>query len=109
LLPPITASRLAVMVLGGLALQGWVLLVPVVIRNGLRVRWIGLRDRAHGGWESASVATSGLAIVCAELKILFLAVIFWIAFVLWLLTALAAHVATESLAGFRRSRGRGAP
>jgi hypothetical protein len=36
-------------------------------------------------------------------------VIFWIAFVLWLLTALAAPVATESLAGFRRSRGRGAP
>ncbi|MDT5211894.1 MAG: hypothetical protein QOK18_133 [Mycobacterium sp.] len=95
------------MVLGGLALQGWVLLVPAVIRNGLRVRWIGLRDQAHGGWELASVATSGetgwpgLSTVSL--------VIFWIAFVLWLLTALAAPVATESLAGFRRSRGRGAP
>jgi hypothetical protein len=73
-----SACPLAVMVLGGLALQGWVLLVPAVIRNALRVRWIGLRDQAHGGWELASVATSGLAIVCAELKILFLAVIFWL-------------------------------
>jgi hypothetical protein len=37
----------------------------------------GLRDRAHGGWELASVATSGLAIVTADLKIVFLAVLFW--------------------------------
>ena len=30
-----------------------------------RLRWTALRDRAHGGWELASVATSGLAIVSA--------------------------------------------
>jgi tellurite resistance protein TehA-like permease len=35
-----------------------------------------LPDRAHGGWELASVATSGLAVVSADLKIVFLAVLF---------------------------------
>jgi hypothetical protein len=42
-----------------------------------RVGWTGLRDRAHGGWELASVATSGLAIVFVEASILFWALIFW--------------------------------
>ena len=32
-----------------------------------RYRWTGLRDRARGGGELASVATSGLAIVAADL------------------------------------------
>ena len=38
----------------------------------------GLRDRARGGWELAAVATSGLAIVSAELDVLFWAIIFWV-------------------------------
>jgi tellurite resistance protein TehA-like permease len=42
-----------------------------------RGRGTGLRDRAHGGWELASVATSGLAVVMADLKIVFLAILFW--------------------------------
>jgi tellurite resistance protein TehA-like permease len=41
-----------------------------------RDRGAGLRDRAHGGWELASVATSGLAIVMADLNIVFLAMLF---------------------------------
>jgi hypothetical protein len=42
-----------------------------------RDRGAGLRDCAHGGWELASVVTAGLAIVTADLKIVFLAVLFW--------------------------------
>ncbi|MDT7766545.1 MAG: hypothetical protein QOC63_5965 [Mycobacterium sp.] len=60
-----------------MALQGWLSLLPVTARRMWRDRWAGLRDRAHGGWELASVATAGLAIVTADLKIVFLAVLFW--------------------------------
>jgi tellurite resistance protein TehA-like permease len=70
--------RVAVLVLGGMALQGWLSLVPLVIRNMWRVRWTGLRDRAHGAWMLASVATSGLAIVFVEARILFWGFIFWV-------------------------------
>jgi tellurite resistance protein TehA-like permease len=69
--------RIVLWALGGMALQGWVSLAPVVARCMWRDRGAGLRDRAHGGWELASVATSGLAIVMADLKIVFLAVLFW--------------------------------
>jgi tellurite resistance protein TehA-like permease len=65
-------------VLAGMALQGWLSLAPVVARRMWRDRGTGLRDRAHGGWELASVATSGLAIVSADLEIVFLAVLFWV-------------------------------
>jgi hypothetical protein len=65
--------RLALLMLAGMALQGWLSLAPVVARRVWRQR-----DRAHGGWELASVATSGLAIVSADLKIVFLAVLFWV-------------------------------
>lgn len=68
--------RIVLWVLAGMALQGWLSLAPVVARRMWRDRG-GLRDRAHGGWELASVATSGLAIVMADLKIVFLAVLFW--------------------------------
>lgn len=84
----------AVMVLGGLALQGWLSLAPLVIRGMWRYRWTGLRDRAHGGWELASVATSGLAIVCAAVDILFLAIIFWV-------LALCAYVVMAGFIGWR--------
>lgn len=70
--------RIAVWVLGGLALQGWVSLAPFAVRAMWRLRWTGLRDRAHGGWELASVATSGVAIVCVAAGIVFWALIFWV-------------------------------
>jgi tellurite resistance protein TehA-like permease len=69
--------RVVLWVLAGMALQGWLALAPVVARCMWRDRGVGLRDRAHGGWELASVATSGLAIVAADLKIVFLAMLFW--------------------------------
>jgi hypothetical protein len=71
------AHEWVVWVLGAMALQGWVSLVPVAVRDMWRLGWTGLRDRAHGGWELASVATSGLAIVFVEASIVFWALIFW--------------------------------
>lgn len=69
--------RIVLWVLAGMALQGWLSLAPLVARRMWRDRR-GLRERARGGWELASVATSGLAIVMADLKIVFLAVLFWV-------------------------------
>jgi tellurite resistance protein TehA-like permease len=68
----LAGHHIALWVLGGMALQGWLSLAPVVARR----LWRG-RGRAHGGWELASVATSGLAIVSADLKIVFVAMLFW--------------------------------
>jgi tellurite resistance protein TehA-like permease len=52
--------------LGIVAALAWVALAVLTARLMWRHRWIGLRDRAHGGWELASVATSGLAILAAD-------------------------------------------
>ncbi|MGZ8749029.1 MAG: tellurite resistance/C4-dicarboxylate transporter family protein, partial [Mycobacterium sp.] len=69
--------RIVLWVLAGMALQGWLSLMPLAVRSMWRHRWTGLRDRARGGWELAAVATSGLAIVSAKLDVLFWAVVFW--------------------------------
>ena len=88
------AFEVAVLVFGALALQGWVSLVPAVIRNMWRARWTGLRDQAHGAWVLTSVATSGLAIVSVELGIMFCGLIFWV-------LGLCAYCVTVGLVGWR--------
>lgn len=62
-----------VWVLGALALQGWLTLMPSVLR-----RLWPARDRARGEWELASVATSGLAVVFVAAGIVFWALVFWV-------------------------------
>jgi tellurite resistance protein TehA-like permease len=69
--------RIVLWVLAALALQAWLTLAPVVARRTWTHRWTGLRDRAHGAWELASVATSGLAILSADLRIVVVALVFW--------------------------------
>lgn len=69
--------RIVLVVLAALALQFWLTLTPVVVRRMWRTGWIALRDRSHGAWELASVATSGLAILSADLHWLFGALLFW--------------------------------
>jgi tellurite resistance protein TehA-like permease len=89
--------------LAGMALQGWVSLAPVVVRRMWRER-SGLRDRAHGGWELASVATSGVAIVMADLDVVFWAFLLWaLAIVLYLvMTGLIVWRAFSSAPGLAR-------
>lgn len=70
--------RVVLGVLAGMALQAWLSLAVPAARSMWRLRWTGLRDRARGGWELVSVATSGLAIVCADLGIVFWAIVFWV-------------------------------
>lgn len=70
--------RVVLWVLAGLALQFWLTLAPLVVGRMWRNRWTPLRDRARGAWELASVATSGLAILSAELRWLFGALLFWV-------------------------------
>jgi tellurite resistance protein TehA-like permease len=60
--------------LAALALAGWLILVPMAQRAMWRQRWTGLRDRARGGGELLSVATSGLAILAADLGLVAVAV-----------------------------------
>ncbi|MCK0172570.1 tellurite resistance/C4-dicarboxylate transporter family protein [Mycolicibacterium sp. F2034L] len=69
--------RLAIFILLPLAIQAWLSLTPPAVRALWRAGWTGLRDRAHGGWELASVATSGLAMVFVAVGVLFWAVILW--------------------------------
>jgi tellurite resistance protein TehA-like permease len=60
------ASRpVVVQALGLVALVSWLVLIVLSVRNMSACGWSGLRDRAHGAWELASVGTSGLAIVAA--------------------------------------------
>jgi tellurite resistance protein TehA-like permease len=57
----------ALRVLGAVALSSWLVLTALSARNMLAHSWAALRHRAHGAWELASVGTSGLAIVMAQL------------------------------------------
>lgn len=69
-------NRIVLWVLAAMALQGWLSLAPAVARGLWRDRAV-LNDRVRGASELASVATSGIAILAADLKIVFLAVLFW--------------------------------
>lgn len=90
----LATHHLALVILVPLALQGWVSLMPMAVRSVWRQRWIGLRDRAHGGWELASVATSGLAMALVAADVLFWAVVVWV-------LALVAYVFVTALVVWR--------
>jgi tellurite resistance protein TehA-like permease len=70
----VVGTRLSWWPLGVVGLLGWLVLMPMALRAMWRCRWTGLRDRARGGWELASVATSGLAIVTADLGLVGVAI-----------------------------------
>lgn len=59
---PVVASTLGVV-----ALSFWLVLAVLTVRNMAARSWTALRDRVHGGWLLASVGTSGLVIVIAQL------------------------------------------
>lgn len=62
--------RIAVWLLGGLALLGWVVLVPLGLRDVRSRPRADLRDHAHGAWLLPSVATAGLAITAADIAVI---------------------------------------
>lgn len=84
----------AVWILGPLAVQGWLSLIPVIARGMWRLRWTGLRERAHGAWELVSVSTSALALLCAAADVLSWSLILWV-------SALLAYVAMTALVAWR--------
>lgn len=86
--------HVAVWVLGTLGLLGWLSLVPRLLQRMRQLGPKGLRDRAHGTWELASVATSGLSIVFVTDGIMFWALIFWI-------VALGAYCVMTGLIAWR--------
>jgi tellurite resistance protein TehA-like permease len=63
----LASSTFTHIALGIAAALAWLGLMALTARLLWRHRWTGLRDRARGGWELASVATSGLAIIAADL------------------------------------------
>jgi tellurite resistance protein TehA-like permease len=63
----LTAHPVVVRSLGVVALSSWLALLVLTARNMAARGWTVLRDHAHGAWELASVGTSGLAIVAAQL------------------------------------------
>ena len=83
-----------VWVFGPLATAGWVSLAPMVIRRMRRLGLTGMRDRARGLWELASVATSGMAIVYMAGGNLFAAIVLW-------LLALCVYVVMTGLVAWR--------
>ena len=62
----LASHRAVVWTLGVIALSSWLVLIVLTARNMTALSWTALRDRAHGAWELASVGTSGLAIVAAQ-------------------------------------------
>jgi tellurite resistance protein TehA-like permease len=63
----LSANVWVLRLLGLAALSSWLVLTVLSARNMLAHNWAALRGRAHGAWELASVGTSGLAIVMAQL------------------------------------------
>lgn len=62
----LTAHPIVARVLGVIALSAWLALLVLSVRNMAALPWSALRDRAHGAWELASVGTSGLVIITAQ-------------------------------------------
>lgn len=69
--------RIALWILGSMGLGGWLSLIPMLVARMRRLGPAGLRNRARGTWELASVATSGLSMVFMAQGNMFWAFIFW--------------------------------
>ncbi|AFM19208.1 tellurite resistance protein-like permease [Mycolicibacterium chubuense NBB4] len=90
----LAGHRIAVGTLTVAALAAWLALVPIAARQMWRCGGADLRDQARGGWELASVATSGVAILLAEQRMVVQAVAFWT-------VAIGFYVLMTSLIGWR--------
>jgi tellurite resistance protein TehA-like permease len=90
-----------VALLGTLSAVGWVVLVPLAVRDVRSRPRAELRDHAHGAWLLPSVATAGLATTAADLSLI--DAMSWldvVAALLWL-AAIAIYVAVTWLVAWR--------
>ncbi|MEZ0383209.1 tellurite resistance/C4-dicarboxylate transporter family protein [Mycobacterium sp. pW045] len=62
----LVAHPVMVRMLGAIALTAWLVLLTLTCRNLAASGGVALRGSAHGAWELASVGTSGLAILAAQ-------------------------------------------
>ena len=67
----------ALWILGAMGLAGWLALIPMLLVQMRRLGPTGLRDRARGTWELASVGTSGLSLIFVAEGNMFWGFIFW--------------------------------
>ncbi|TGB40307.1 tellurite resistance/C4-dicarboxylate transporter family protein [Mycolicibacterium peregrinum] len=67
----------ALRILGAMGLAGWLALIPMLLVQMRRLGPTGLRDRARGTWELASVGTSGLSLIFVAEGNMFWGFIFW--------------------------------
>jgi tellurite resistance protein TehA-like permease len=91
----------AVWVLGVLSLIGWLVLVPLGVRDVRSRPRTDLRDHAHGAWLLVSVATSGMATTAADLAIIQGYRLLVVAGVLLWLLAIVLYVAVTWLIAWR--------
>lgn len=70
--------RPALSILGAMALAGWMSLIPTLLLRMRQLGPTGLRDRARGTWELASVGTSGVSMIFMAEGIMFWAFTFWV-------------------------------
>ncbi len=92
------ADRVALWVLAVLAALGWLVLMPLAIRDVRSRPRAELQDHARGSWLLVSVATSGLATTAADLGIAagHWSATVWLAALLWVL-AVMLYVAVTGL------------
>lgn len=87
--------------LDGLALAGWIVLVPLALVDVHSRRAAQLRDQSHGAWLLPSVATSGLAGAAARWAVQARSPLLLIVAAAAVLLALAIYVAMGSLIVWR--------
>jgi tellurite resistance protein TehA-like permease len=91
----------AVWIVGILGVFGWLVLIPLGIRDVRSRPRTDLRDHAHGAWLLVSVATSGLATTAADLAIIHgYRPLVVVGLVLWLI-AVALYLAVTWLIAWR--------
>ena len=91
------ADRVALWILAVLAAIGWLVLMPLAIRDVRSRPHAELRDHARGAWLLVSVATSGLATTAADFGIAGRrSAMVWLAVLLWVL-AVVLYVAVTWL------------
>lgn len=90
-------APVAAWLLSGLAVAGWVVLVPLAVADLTSCRLAYLRDQAHGAWLLPSVATSGMAGTLAQLAASARSPLLLVGAAVGVLLAIVTYLAVASL------------